>query len=137
MGLLLRIPGQKISGPLSFSIDKPSSATTSVTKLVQGVYQFELTVTDDKGSTGKDTVQVKVNAIDNVVPTANAGEDQTITLPTNNVNLSGSGIDSDGSISKYLWTKISGPSTFKIADPSSAATGVSGLVEGVINLNYK
>ena len=78
--------------------------------LSEGVYQFELTVTDNKGATGKDTVQITVNAAANISPTANAGGDQTITLPTNTVTLSGSGTDPDGTISSYSWTKISGPS---------------------------
>src|SRR6476660_2431847 len=45
----------------------------------------------------------------NQPPTANAGQDQSITLPTNSVTLTGSGADKDGSISGYNWTKVSGP----------------------------
>ena len=65
-------------------------------------------VTDNKGATGLDTVQVTVNAA-NIAPTANAGIDQSIKLPTSTVTLSGSGTDPDGTISAYRWTKISGP----------------------------
>jgi hypothetical protein len=127
----------KISGPSTFKIADSSSATTSVSGLIQGSYQFELKVTDNDGSVGKDTVEINVNAASNVAPTANAGADQTITLPTNSVNLSGAGTDSDGSISKYFWTKISGPSTFKIADSSSATTSVSGLIQGSYQFELK
>ena len=49
--------------------------------LSEGFYLFELTVTDDKGATGKDTVQITVNTAANISPTANAGGDKTITLP--------------------------------------------------------
>ena len=44
-------------------------------------------------------------------PVANAGSDQTITLPTNSTTLDGSGSrDADGYIASYSWAKISGPS---------------------------
>ena len=47
-------------------------------------------------------------------PTANAGNDQTVTeldasLNSTVVTLSGSGTDTDGTISSYSWTQISGP----------------------------
>ena len=122
----------KISGPSAFSIkNASSSASSNVSGLVEGVYLFELTVTDDKGAVGKDTVQITVNAAANIPPTANAGGDKTITLPTNSVSLSGNGTDADGTISSYSWTKISGPSAFSIKNASSPTSEVAGLVEGV------
>jgi hypothetical protein len=145
-GSISKYSWTKISGPSTLTVKKPNSAVVTVTNLIAGVYKFELKVTDNKGDVGKDTVQVKVNAANNVdtiqknqnlAPTANAGADQTITLPTNNVNLSGSGADSDGSISKYSWTKISGPSAFKISDSSLANTDVSELVEGIYEFELK
>ena len=72
-------------------------------------------------------LQLKANPVVNQPPTANAGTDQSITLPTSSVTLSGSGSDADGSISSYAWTQLSGPVTGSIATPSSASTGVSGL----------
>ena len=127
----------KISGPSSYSITNSTSAATTVSGLIQGVYLLELTVTDDKGATGKDTVQVTVNAAPNMAPTANAGGDKTIKLPTNTVSLSGSGSDSDGTITSFLWTKISGPSSYNFANSSSAATTVSGLIQGVYQFELK
>jgi hypothetical protein len=127
----------KISGPSAYSIVSSSSAVATVSGLVQGIYQFELKVTDNNGAIGKDTVQVTVNAAPNLAPTANAGADKTITLPTNSVSLSGSGTDTDGSISSYLWTKISGPSAFNIASSSAAVTNVSGLVQGIYQFELK
>lgn len=52
----------KISGPTQFSISMPGSPSTAVNNLVQGVYQFELTVTDNEGLTAKDVLLVTVNA---------------------------------------------------------------------------
>jgi predicted esterase len=66
----------------------------------------------------------------NVPPTANAGPDQTVNLPTSTATLTGSGTDPDGNITTYLWTKISGPSGGSITSPSSASTTVTGLAEG-------
>ncbi len=121
----------KIAGPVQFTITSSNSASTGVTGLVQGVYRFELTVTDNSGATDKDTVQVTVNAAVNQLPAANAGTDQAITLPASTVTLNGSGSDPDGSITAYQWTKISGPVQFSITSASSASTGVTGLVQGV------
>jgi hypothetical protein len=47
----------KISGPSSFTITNANAVQTQVTNLVEGVYQFELKVTDIAGLFAKDTVQ--------------------------------------------------------------------------------
>lgn len=122
----------KVSGPSSGTITSPTSASTSVTGLAQGVYKFSVTVTDNSGATGKDTVQVTVNAAaTNKAPTANAGNNLAITLPVSLATLSGSGTDSDGTIKSYSWAKISGPSSGTIATPTLASTTVTGLAQGV------
>ena len=109
----------------------PASAATDITGLVQGVYQFQLQVTDNNGATATDVISITVNAAANIPPVADAGLDQTITLPVNIVTLSGSGSDADGTIATYSWTKISGPSSSTIVNPATAATDVTGLVQGV------
>lgn len=71
-------------------------------------------------------------------PVANAGADQVITLPSNSVNLNGSAsTDPDNNITSYQWTKISGPSSFSIANPNSVQTQVTNLVEGVYQFELK
>ena len=72
---------RKISGPAGGTITSPTAAVTTVTGLIAGVYQYELTVTDNQGATGSDTVQITVIA-GNIKPKANAGPDQIITLPS-------------------------------------------------------
>jgi len=126
----------KISGPVAGSITSPNLASTAVTGLAQGVYKFELRVTDNGGSTGRDTMQVTVNAAPNIPPTADAGPDQTITLPTNSVALNGSGNDPDGSIASYQWRKISGPAC-TITNPNSASTTVTGMLQGTYRFELK
>ncbi len=146
-GSLASFAWTEISGPSGFTIATGSALNTAVTGLVQGVYKFELKVTDNKGASTKDTVQVTVNPavavpppvvpVPNVPPVANAGADQTITLPVNNVNLSGTASDSDGSLASFAWTKIAGPSGFTIATGSALNTAVTGLVQGVYKFELK
>lgn len=64
-------------------------------------------------------------------PAVNAGTDQSITLPTSTVTLTGTATPASGTtISAYAWTKVSGGSA-TITSASSASTTVTGLVEGV------
>jgi uncharacterized protein YjdB len=66
----------------------------------------------------------------NVAPTANAGADKTITLPTNSVVVNGTGSDSDGTISSYIWTRVSGPNTPTLTNANTANLTASGLIAG-------
>jgi len=71
-------------------------------------------------------------------PVANAGNDTTIMLPGNTVNLNGSlSFDPDSNITGYLWTKISGPSSFNITDTNAVQTPVINLVQGVYLFELK
>jgi RHS repeat-associated protein len=66
-------------------------------------------------------------------PTANAGPDHTITLPTDTVALEGTATDDglpEGSTLAVTWTKVSGPGPVTFADPQSAATSVTFSVDG-------
>ena len=75
-------------------------------------------MTDNAGLSAKDTMNINVNdpSQPNRPPVANAGADQTITLPANAVTLNGNGsTDPENNITGYAWTKISGPSSFTIA----------------------
>ena len=128
----------RISGPVSFNISSSATAKTLVKNLVAGVYQFELKVTDAGGLFSKDTVQITLNTVTNQSPVANAGADQTITLPINTTALDGSAsTDPDNNITAYAWTKISGPSTFNIADANAVQTHVTNLTEGVYQFELK
>jgi major membrane immunogen (membrane-anchored lipoprotein) len=129
-GSIVSYQWTKISGPSSGAINNANSTSATATNLTEGTYQFELKVTDNKGTVAKDTMQVKVNEAINIPPTANAGSDKSITLPTNSVALSGSGSDSDGTIDSYSWVKISGPSNFSLNNSSSASANATGLVQG-------
>jgi hypothetical protein len=119
-------------GP-SITIASPTSAQTAVTGLTGGSYRFRLTVTDNKGATGSDTVHITINGTGgtptNQAPTVNAGTDKTITLPANSLSLTGTASDADGTVASYLWTKVSG-SGGTIASANSATTNITGLTAG-------
>ncbi|RYZ46521.1 MAG: hypothetical protein EOP49_23185, partial [Sphingobacteriales bacterium] len=119
----------KISGGAA-NIVSANTASSNVSGLVQGNYTFRLTVTDNGGATATDVVNVTVLPAPNIAPMVNAGADQTITLPVNQVTLTGSAIDADGTIASYAWIKVSGPAAF-ISNASSSTTSVLGLAEGV------
>jgi len=71
-------------------------------------------------------------------PVADAGVDITIVLPVNSVILNGSGsYDADNNIRSYLWTKISGPSSFSIANANALQTQVTNLAIGVYTFELK
>ena len=85
--------------------------------------RFYLTVTDNEGATDSDTINVLVNDSSvNQAPVAvvandfSADENTTVSLDGN------SSSDSDGSITSYAWTQISGPSvTLSFADRAVAS----------------
>jgi Tol biopolymer transport system component len=71
-------------------------------------------------------------------PVANAGPDQTIILPTNTVALDGSAsTDPNNNITSYLWTKISGPLSFTIANANAVQTQVTNFIEGIYQFELK
>ncbi|TDD78572.1 PKD domain-containing protein [Flavobacterium caseinilyticum] len=55
-----KVAWEKISGSSTCKLESPDSLKTKVSKLEKGVYEFELTVTNNMGLTGKDRVTVTV-----------------------------------------------------------------------------
>jgi hypothetical protein len=86
------------------------------------------------GGTAGTPLTINFSIINNTnkIPTANAGSDKTITLPTNSTVLNGSGTDTDGTISTYTWSQVSaGPNTATFSPSKTAKSPtVSGLIEG-------
>lgn len=137
----------QVSGPGTAGLSSGSSVSTSVNNLVEGDYVFRLTVADNDNSTATADVTVTVNPAPttptdptdptdpaeparppaNVAPTANAGVDKPITLPTSSTNLGGSGTDSDGSITQYRWVLVNGPTNPVFTNGTAANTTVTNL----------
>lgn len=122
-----------VSGPASAQIVNPQDPICIVRNFTTGSYVFELTVTDNHGAFAKDSVHVIVidSSLPNSPPVANAGPDQTLSLPHNTAILDGTGSsDPDNNIIGYLWTKIGGPSSFTIVNNTSPQPQLINLVEG-------
>lgn len=122
----------KVAGPNTFSLPQYWSATPTVSNLVPGTYTFRLTVRDSRAGFSQDFVNVTVDGgTVSQLPIANAGPDQTITLPTNSVTLNGSGSrDPDGTLTNYVWIKIAGPAIYGLISPNAAITSLVNLQQG-------
>jgi hypothetical protein len=123
----------KLSGPVTCNILAAGAKTTWIKKLTEGKYVFELTVTNNFKLTAKDTITVYVDKTKIArPPDAQAGPDQTIQLPNNNVTLDGSASsDPDNDISDYLWTRIKGTGNIIYTSPANTQTDVSTLTAGL------
>ena len=120
----------KTSGPAQFTINNAGIVNPMLTNLVAGTYVFRLTVTDNAGATAYDDMNVNVIGAANQLPTANAGPNITMTLPTSSAQVNGSGSDPDGSITTYRWSKVSGPSIFTISNTAISNPLISNLAVG-------
>lgn len=56
---------EKNFGPSQYKIESPTLAHTKVTNLVEGIYQFELKVTNRYGLSSRDTMVLTVKPKDN------------------------------------------------------------------------
>jgi len=113
---------------LAATITSPDTAITTVTGLVPGLHTFQLKVTDNRGATALDTVNITVaEEAEGEPPVANAGSDREITLPISRVIIAGAATGSDGIITP-LWSIVSGSGS--ITNPNSYLTMVQDLTEG-------
>lgn len=103
------------TGPFQFEVSDNGTPIDTVSTADSIIRIYEWYVTGD---------------LENVPPTANAGTDKAIQLPTNNVLLVGSESDIDGGVSSRAWTQVSGPNTATIVSAGSISTTVTGLIEG-------
>lgn len=85
------------------------TTTGSVDTTTAGTYTVTYTARDAAGNTAMLTRSVVVKPAPNVVPTVNAGAEQTVNEQTT-VTLQGSANDPDGSIASYAWAQTSGSS---------------------------
>lgn len=132
-GMIESYSWSKIAGPAQYTLSNANSINATFSNLSKGTYLFRLQVTDNDGSKAADTVQITVLSLTpNTKPVSNAGNDIIVTLPTTTATLNGSGsIDSDGVITGYLWSQVSGPGIAVINNNRSAITSVSNLQQGL------
>ena len=90
---------------------------------VQLLLTFRLTVTDNSGATGSDTVDITVEPV-NALPIANAGADQNIPEGSY-VSLFGIASDTDGNIASGAWSQNSGTAvSFTDGDQLNASVSI-------------
>lgn len=141
-GAKLFIDGKPIAGPIAMVAGKLYDIKVEYSKpnsIKSGIVLFWTSPSLEKWTPGGEYVpQSQLYPPDskpeppvNRPPIANAGQDVTITLPTNSTPLTGLGTDADGSVTVYKWSKIAGPVQYQITNPDIPAAIVSGLTEGV------
>ncbi len=124
-GTIISYNWRKILGPQSFNIVSPNAATTVINNLVSGIYQFELTVTDNNGAIDLDTIIIQVGSrilidfgrstVTTASPDVNSNYWNNVTSGTNGVKITdaiNTSNDATG-ISMEVVSRIDG--TFNIA----------------------
>ncbi|HVU53729.1 MAG TPA: PKD domain-containing protein, partial [Puia sp.] len=108
---------------VSFSNLTPSSnGSITVTINASGVYNY---------LNGFTLTEIGKAATTNKSPIVNPGPDQSINLPDRQVTVNGSASsDPDGSIAKYNWQQVSGPTSATIITPNAVSTTITGLDTG-------
>jgi hypothetical protein len=125
-----------VVGLLSRNKERGTAATNNRPPLVTEILMLWLIIillfTSCKKQLSSEEVSWK-----NESPIAVAGPDQLITLPTDSVLLDGRKSHDDGKISQWQWTKISGPDSITIVNPTAAQTSVTHLEEGYYVIELK
>ena len=119
--LTYTVTGQPGSGTLSGTA--PDLTYTPDSGFV-GTDDFSFKVNDGQEDSSPATVTIQVTAQDdpNGLPSVDAGADQTITLPDNQVQLSGTATDPNGDALTITWSKTNGPGTVNFVNASSPST---------------
>jgi YD repeat-containing protein len=117
-----------VNGTLTAPLDGTSGAAGTDPGTGQGLYKYTATPAYPDQLYRSANYWVDVLFVTGTSPTASAGNNQTTALPNSTVTLDGSG--SSGTITSYLWTKVSGPNNPVITSPTSSTTSVTGLGQG-------
>jgi len=126
---------QKEGNPGSVTLATPDGNTTTVSGFtLPGDYIFTITVTDAADAT--DTADITITAEEELPPHADAGVDQTVTLPMTYVELDGSHSTDVQGITKYHWQlDDESPGYGRMVDATSAVLRVYDLLPGVYTFN--
>ena len=112
-----------VSGPNTPTITSSSSASTTVTGAVDGIYKFEWSLVTAGCIATRDTVMITASAPATVA-----------TITTNPVNLCGATsfnlAGNTPSIGIGTWTQVGGPGGAVIVTPNSPTSNVTGIAPG-------
>lgn len=135
-GEISRYAWEKVSGP-SVEMEGAETATLELKNLQEGNYTFRLTVQDNEGAEGADELKVKVKPEEeeNKAPLADAGPDEEVQLPLEELNLYGMAEDEDGDLRAFKWEKRSGPPV-SMSGENTANLTLTNLQEGSYTLRF-
>ncbi|XP_043764319.1 dyslexia-associated protein KIAA0319 homolog isoform X2 [Cervus elaphus] len=106
---------EEVNGPFREEKTSADSPVLHLSNLVPGNYTFRLTVTDSDGATNSTTATLIINSATDYPPVANAGPNQTITLPQNSITLNGNQSSDDHQIVLYEWSLVPGRESKEVA----------------------
>lgn len=128
-GTIVSTTWAQVLGPAA-TVSGENTLTLDLSNLIEGTYVFKLTVTDDSGKEASDIVQVVVNPVPpNQRPVVDAGVNQSLLLPISTVNLTGTAIDTDGTVTAVQWSQVTGPAAV-LENANTLAVTISGLQDG-------
>jgi hypothetical protein len=118
------------SGPGTVTFGNSNLVGTTASFSTSGTYVLRLWASDTDLSTS-DTVTIVVNPIPNTAPTVEAGNNQTIMLPTL-ASLTGTVTDEGWpvGVTNILWSMVSGPGTVTFGNTNHAVTTASFSTDG-------
>ena len=134
----------KIAGPASVTIANANATTTLVSNLTEGIYQFELKVTDAGGLFSKDTVQITVSAASKTcdanrpqvnaqlipIGTLSESRDGMVVASAGNKILFAGGYYSTGGVSTRVDIFDFAANTWSTAELSSKRHGIAAVAAG-------
>ncbi|XP_060020243.1 dyslexia-associated protein KIAA0319 homolog isoform X3 [Lagenorhynchus albirostris] len=106
---------EEVNGPFQEEKTSADTPVLHLSNLVPGNYTFRLTVTDSDGAISSTTAALIVNSAVDHPPVANAGPNQTITLPQNSITLNGNQSSDDHQIVLYEWSLGPGSESKEVA----------------------
>ena len=129
-GTIVSYKWEKYAGG-AVTLTNAMTPNVTVSGMTDGKYYLRLLVTDNKGATDLDYMNITVNGstttVSNIAPVANAGSDKVIASST--TTLYGSGTDKDGDIVSYKWEKYYGPAV-TLTNANTRTVTLSGMKDG-------
>ena len=115
----------KVSGPGTVAFGNVNSLNTTASFSTAGTYVLRLTANDSSLTATDDLTVTVTSSPNNQPPTVNAGNDQTVTLPSS-ATLTGTasddGLPNPPAALTIAWSKVSGPGTVTFANANSLNT---------------
>jgi lysophospholipase L1-like esterase len=127
-GIIVSYRWRKINGPASYSFSDSTAVKPTISNLVQGVYQFELSVADNLGALSKDSISLNVYAS---LPT---GAQQRILIDVGGAAAYGGTITTSPSINGNVWNNMTDARPgIRVSNALTINNQLSGISIEVIN----